>query len=492
MGYYNNTNCSDRLTQFSYIKAPVILWVLFIVTSFGFGPDALATPDIKRGEQYYGTPERFNRYYTDTTWKPGRIIYVSNDTSSTDLIKQSYDNPVTIDSALNNLQPGDLLFFKKSRYPYRDFNINLSEDMSGTYDNPVVLYGERDINQKPGVKLYCARGRNNARSSCINLEGTNYIAIDGFEMVDGYYGVRSVGISYTSNRHQLGIAILNNISHGQYKDPIFTAQSDWTVVESNTAYNAQKGDGHGIYISNGSDWVIIRHNHLYQNSDSDLQINADPISTCLDIKLDYYDKRCYGNANNGNGQGVSEFIRVIRNYLHNGKGQGPNFTSVRNSVFKGNIIGPYARHGTSFWQQTPNPELGSSGNTINNNIFVGYRPHILQFVRHSNNNIIDNNLFISLSSKLNVINQTFPLLELDETTSNNVFKRNIYLSGTSIGKTLHKSETKITHFDNGYFTYNYTGSNPTAWLPSDSFPASGFSLNIPDQLPPFISGFSKQ
>src|SRR5205085_8706372 len=34
-------------------------------------------PAVGRGGRYMNFPERFNRYYTDPTWKPSRVVYVS-------------------------------------------------------------------------------------------------------------------------------------------------------------------------------------------------------------------------------------------------------------------------------------------------------------------------------------------------------------------------------------------------------------------------------
>src|SRR5688500_3946001 len=40
----------------------------------------IASPDeplVARGADYMGSPERFNRYYTDIDWTPSQIIFVS-------------------------------------------------------------------------------------------------------------------------------------------------------------------------------------------------------------------------------------------------------------------------------------------------------------------------------------------------------------------------------------------------------------------------------
>jgi len=228
------------------------------------------------------------------------------------------------------------------------------------------------------------------------LEFANYIAIDGFHLKGGKYGIRSVG-GYATSEHQKGIAILNNHGENQDRDPFFSGGSDWIVVENNIAHGAGSGDGHGIYLSNGGDWMIVKNNNLYDNSSSDFQINADPITTCEDEGIAYSDSRCDGSALDGKGRGVSEFILVENNYFHHSE-VGPNFTSVRNSIIHNNIIGFYNRHNTSFWQESDNPKLGSSNNIIEHNLFIGQNSnHLLQLINSSTNNRVRNNILLGIS-----------------------------------------------------------------------------------------------
>ena len=70
--------------------------------------------------------------------------------------------------------------------------------------------------------------------------------------------------------------MINCNGHDQNNDPFFSGQVDWAVWERNVAYGAKAGDGHGIYLSNGGDWNIVRFNETFGNVSSDFQINADP------------------------------------------------------------------------------------------------------------------------------------------------------------------------------------------------------------------------
>ena len=90
-----------------------------------------------------------------------------------------------------------------------------------------------------------------------------------------------------------------------------------------SAFGAKAGDGHGIYLSNGSDWNIVRFNETYANVSSDFQINADPASTCKEVGIPFNDPRCDAYAGTGEGgQGASDYFLVDSNYFHHGVGQG--------------------------------------------------------------------------------------------------------------------------------------------------------------------------
>ncbi len=406
--------------------------------------DVNAVP-VNRGDDFFGSPEQFNRYYTDSTYQSTSTLFVSPTGNGNGTVS----SPMSVSAAFNQVSAG-----KEIRFLSGEYNgcWGLDEDISGTYSSPIVL--KADTN----VVINCC---NTGRKSCFNLENSDYVAVDGFHLKGGDYGVRTVGGGYASNAHQKGVALLNNHGENQRKDPFFSGGSDWIVVDNNIANNAGSGDGHGIYLSNGGDWMIVRNNHLYNNTSSDLQINADPISTCADEGIPYNDARCDGSALEGKGQGVSEFVLFENNYLHNSD-SGPNFTSVRNSIIHNNIIGFYSRHGTSFWQETNNPNLGSSNNIIEHNLFIGNNnSHVLQLINNSGNNNVRNNVLLGLSlgNSSATANTNTLLVEQDNTTkTSNTFNSNYYVGG---------------HFEN----YTPTGSNQqnsqfnTNWF--NNFPLTG-------------------
>ncbi len=256
------------------------------------------------------------------------------------------------------------------------------------------------------------------RQTCFNLEAADYIAVDGFELIGGKYGVRAVGAGYPASEHSRGIAVLNCDGHDQDRDPILSGQADWAVWESNVAHGAKKDDGHGIYLSNGGDWNIVRFNETYGNLSSDFQINADPASTCAEPGIPFDDPRCDAYAGEGEGgQGASDYFLVDGNYFHHGLANGPNFTSVRRSVVRNNIFGPQTRHNVSFWQETDNPKLGSSDNKILHNLFITTAKHGVKFEANSTRNEFANNVLLGVQTEGGKVtaNPKALLMEVDDT-----------------------------------------------------------------------------
>ncbi len=422
---------------------------------------------VPRGGDFMGDTERFNRHYTDPGYTPSNTIYVSPTGSGAGTMT----DPTSPDDAFGRVGAG-----QEIRFLAGDYNgcWELDGEHSGTYDAPIVIRADRASDGSRGVHVQCCT---TGRQSCFNLEGADYVAIDGFVLEGGNYGVRTVGLGYAGSDHQVGVAIIDNEGFDQNRDPFFSGQSDWIAVDANVAHGAGSGDGHGIYLSNGSDWMIVRGNDLYDNASSDFQINADPLSTCEDVGIAFDAPACDGSARGGLGQGVSEFVLVENNYFHNGASSGPNFTSVRNSVIRNNIIGFYQRHGTSFWQETDNPNLGSSDNIIQHNLFIGEESgrHILQFSRYSDRNDVRNNVLlgISMSGTSAMADPGVVLLELDTaTTTANVFEGNYYSGGSFDGHSPTASEVVNAAFESSWFEdfpFDRMGS-PASMRPSSAAP----------------------
>jgi len=200
------------------------------------------------------------------------------------------------------------------------------------------------------------------------------------------------------------------------------------------------------------------------------------MSTCAEEGIDYDSALCDGSAREGLGAGVSEFVLIEGNYFHDGT-IGPNLTSVRNSVFRNNIVGFYSRHGTSFWQETNNPNLGSANNMIEHNLFMGEsRSHVLQFINHSGNNTVRNNVLLAVSrsdTSVSARSNTL-LLEQDSTTEDtNRFAGNYFVGGYFEGFSPTSADYTDDSFDRSWYAnFPYAGdmAQPEAFKPVTNSP----------------------
>jgi hypothetical protein len=409
-------------------------------------PTNPAQPAVARGGNYMGFAERFNRYYTDPSWKAARTLFVSPNGNGNGASREA---PMSVRAALDGVQPGTRINFLRGNY---QACFELDKGKSGTYDAPVVLYGERNEDRSLGVKINCCTS--GVRQACFNLEGADYVALDGFEMIGGRYGVRAIGAGYAASQHARGLAVIDSNGHDQERDPFFTGQVDWAVFERNVAYGAKKGDGHGYYLSNGGDWNIVRFNETWGNLSSDFQINADPASTCKEENIPFNDPRCDAYAGTGEGgRGASDYFLVDGNYFHHGLASGANFTSVRRSVIRNNIFGTQVRHNVSFWQETDNPKLGSSENKILHNLFITTGRHGVKFENSSTRNEFVNNVLIGIQVNGTTVtaNPGALLMEVDGTVGENVYRSNLYVSGKLEGRSPGSDEVAIPNFSPAWF-----------------------------------------
>jgi hypothetical protein len=390
-------------------------------------------PAVKRGGGYAGFVEEFNRHYTEPGYAPAKVVYVSPSGGGSGA---SPGSPASVASGLAKATPGTRVVFQRGTYA----GCFGYDGGGGTYDAPIVLYGERNADGTRGVRMQCC---SSGRMSCFNFEAASYVAVDGFELRGGKYGVRAVGADYAATQHSRGIAVMNSLLDGQTHDGVLTGASDWDVFEDNTVSNSGDADGHGIYLSNGSDYNIVRGNDLFGNQGATLQINADPLSTC---DAPAASDACDAVAGTGEGgRGASDFMLVENNYLHHGIAQGSNFTSMRYSVVRNNVFASWGRHGVSFWSETAdpsdkslyNPKLGSHHNRVHHNLFAATNDRqMLQFIANSHACDVRNNLFVGMTVTGGAVRArpSATWMETDDTVKDNVYESNVYIAGRFDGR----------------------------------------------------------
>ena len=228
----------------------------------------------------------------------------------------------------------------------------------------------------------------------------------------------AVGADFASSQHSRGIAVLGCNGHDQSNDPFFSGQSDWAVWERNLAHDAKKG-GHGIYISNGSDWNIVRFNETHSNAASDLEINADPKSACGEAGDQAHRSalRRLSPAKARAGRAPATTSSSTPTSFTTATVRDRTFASVRRSIVRNNIFGPQARHNVTFWQDTENPKLGSSDNKIIHNLFITTGGHGVKFENNSTRNEFANNVLIGVRTDGGKVlpNPSALLMEVDGT-----------------------------------------------------------------------------
>ncbi len=180
------------------------------------------------------------------------------------------------------------------------------------------------------------------RDDGINIEGTDFIVIDGFisnNMPGSGNGIRVVLAN--------NCVIRNCTCDGNAERGIFTGFTDDILIENNVCTNAI--DEHGIYVSNSSDRPIIRYNTCYGNNNIGIHMNAD--------------------ASIG-GDGIISDAQVYNNIIYNnGGGAGINMDGLQNPVVYNNLI--YNNHysqGIALFQQ--DGAIVTNGAKIFNNTIV--------------------------------------------------------------------------------------------------------------------------
>lgn len=229
----------------------------------------------------------------------------------------------TLQRAANVVSPGDTVIVRAGDYT----GFDLRRD--GTAAARITFQAEA------GVAI---TARNARTPDGINLEGADYITIDGFNASD----MPRAGIRTVLNQH---VIIRNNTTDSNGVWGIFTGFSDDLLIENNTA--SRSVEQHGIYVSNSGDRPVIRGNTIFGNSDAGIHMN--------------------GDISQG-GDGIISGALVENNVIYDnglGGGSGINCDGVQNSRFQNNLLYNNHASGISFYQIDGGGP--SSGNVAANN-----------------------------------------------------------------------------------------------------------------------------
>ena len=190
---------------------------------------------------------RWSRWNDAMRWRRSLSLRSGNDASD-----GSSSSPWrTLQHAADVVNAGDTVIVRAGNYA----GFYLTSD--GTAASRIVFQAEA------GVTI---NQRNAITPDGINLEGADYVTVEGFNVV----GMPRTGIRSVLNHD---VIIRNNRLDKNGKWGILTGFSDDLLIESNVATRSQVE--HGIYVSNSGDRPIIRNNVIWGNRANGIHMNGD-------------------------------------------------------------------------------------------------------------------------------------------------------------------------------------------------------------------------
>lgn len=255
--------------------------------------------------------------------------YVSNSGSNGENGSAS-DPWETLQYAADNIDEGDTVFVLGGNYE----GFHMIE--SGSKNSPIVFKASH------GAVI---TSRNQTTQDAINLEGADYIVIDGFTITNDGGTIERAGIRSVANT---GVVIVNNSISNMGRWGIFTGFSESVTIENNSCSFSQ--EEHGIYHSNSADNPLIRKNICFSNNGCGIHMNGD-------VSM--------------GGDGIISNAKVESNIIYdNGKGGGSgiNCDGVQNSIFRNNLI--YNNHASGISLYHIDGAEGAKNNILVNNTIV--------------------------------------------------------------------------------------------------------------------------
>jgi parallel beta-helix repeat protein len=283
-------------------------------------------------------------------------LYVA--TNGNDSNSGSADDPwLTLQKAANSVRAGDTVVVRPGEYA----GFDLRRD--GTTADRIIFAAQ------PGVVI---NSPNSRTPDGINLEGADYVTIDGFTVV----GMPRTGIRSVTNH---GVILRNNRCDQNGRWGILTGFSEDVTIENNEC--SRSAAEHGIYVSNSADNPVVRGNVLWGNRANGLHMNGDIevgggdgiISAALVENNAIYDN------GRGGGSGINcdgvQSSRIQNNLLYNNHASGISLyridgggSSIGNVVVNNTIV----QAADARW--AINIADGSTGNTLLNNILFNAHP----------------------------------------------------------------------------------------------------------------------
>ncbi len=274
----------------------------------------------------------------------------------------------TLQKAANSVQAGDVVLVGNGNYT----GFQITAD--GTASSRIVI--------RANGSNVVVNARNASTPDNINIEGGNYVTVEGFIVNDApRVGIRAVTAT--------GVIIRNNVISRSGLDGILTGYTPQIQIIDNVASGSEQE--HGIYISNSTssaDNPVVRGNEVFDNNQNGVQINGD----------------CWVG-----GDGIISGAMVENNIVHHNNWKGFSMISLQNSTIRNNLIyenGLSAGAGGIHLADQPDCGKPSNNNVVTNNTIHEPRIACIRITNGSTGNTIFNNLLIARSQDYTIADES--------------------------------------------------------------------------------------
>lgn len=208
----------------------------------------------------------------------------------------------TLQHAADRLEPGDVLVVRAGSYQ------GFCALTGGTAESPITYWAERE---EVILRETARCGDSYDVPDVVNLEGANFVVLDGFRVRDAERaGIRVVEAE--------GVVLRNNVVGPNGRWGIFSGFAPRLQLLDNVTFGSRLE--HGIYVSNSrvaDEAVLIRGNESYGNARSGIQLNGD----------------CHAG-----GDGIIAGATIENNLLHDNDSKPLSLISVADSVVRNNLF----------------------------------------------------------------------------------------------------------------------------------------------------------
>ncbi len=261
---------------------------------------------------------------------------------------------LTLQNAADSVAAGDTVIVRAGTYVGFDLRSDGTAASRITFSaEPGVLINQRNVRTPDGI----------------NLEGADYVTIEGFTVV----GMPRTGIRSVLNT---GVIVRHNRCDQNNTWGILTGFSENILIEGNEC--SRSAVEHGVYVSNSADNPTVRGNVLWGNNANGLHVN--------------------GDIEAGGGDGIISGALVENNTIYdNGRagGSGINCDGVQSSLIRNNLL--YNNHASGISLYRINGGGGSIGNVVVNNTVLAAADGrwALNIIGGSTSNTVRNNILYS-------------------------------------------------------------------------------------------------